>query len=206
MKCDQSLIKVTSFDHDSSVYLLQNFAPMWDAFSLYSRDKYTRLFSIRHLKRWRPPILDALQCLGFLLAWHRKSESMFTLNLLFGVAELVCDLFIRIGKRIQTKVFSTERFAAKRIPTMSEFEKNKSIVPEMYPSPSHVCGVADWLKQYLEESSDFLVQKMFYNDWKSNHYVVFVMFFVPSGCIAAVMLNKAGCMPNFRLRNGVNYM
>ena len=119
---------------------------------------------------------------------------MFTLNLLFGVTESVCNLFIRFARRILAKVLSSDAHAVTRLPTSAEFNKYTAIVSELYPSLRNVFGMGDGLKLYLEEANDVIVQNMFYNGWKSDHYVSCIMVFVPSGVIVAAMLNAPGCM------------
>lgn len=69
-----------------------------------------------------------------------------------------------------------------------------AFISDKYPSLSSVYGTADSLKLYLEASVDGSVQNMFYNGWKSDHFVGVVLLFVPSGRIASVIFNAPGGM------------
>lgn len=55
------------------------------------------------------------------------------------------------------------------------------------------------LKLYLEQSGDVVIQNMFYNDWKSDHFFSNVFVFVPSGQISAAIFIAPGCMHDSQL-------
>lgn len=89
--------------------------------------------------------------------------------------------------------------------TPEKFEQYKAGISEKYPSLSSVYGTADSLKLYLEDSGDGVVQNIFYNDWKSDHFVCAVLLLVPSGRISSTIFNAPGCMHDSRFPSGVAY-
>jgi hypothetical protein len=52
----------------------------------------------------------------------------------------------------------------------------------------------DGLKLYLQQSGSWVIQHIFYNGWKHDHYVGNVLVFVPDGTIAARALNAPGSL------------
>lgn len=63
-----------------------------------------------------------------------------------------------------------------------------------YSTLAQVYAVADGLKIYLDQSGDCVIQNMFYNGWKQDHYVGNVFVFSPNGCIIACATNAPGSM------------
>lgn len=54
--------------------------------------------------------------------------------------------------------------------------------------------VADGLKQHLQQASDPVVPKAFYNDWTRCHYASKVLVFTPNGVITMCAINAPGSM------------
>ena len=50
----------------------------------------------------------------------------------------------------------------------------------------------DGLKLYLEQSSNIVIQNMFYNGWTHDHYVSSVIVLCPDGTIPMVTYNLSG--------------
>lgn len=80
-----------------------------------------------------------------------------------------------------------------------EFEQYKAVISDKCPFLSSVYGTPDGLKLYLEESGDGVVQNMFYNGCKSDHFVGALLLFVLSGRIASAILNAPGCMQHYQI-------
>eukprot|EP00957_Ditylum_brightwellii_P189428 14418234-Ditylum_brightwellii.AAC.1 len=55
-----------------------------------------------------------------------------------------------------------------------------------------VFGAIDRLKLYLQQSSDHVIQNMFYNGWKHDHYITNIFLFMPDGMICAMVINVPG--------------
>lgn len=51
--------------------------------------------------------------------------------------------------------------------TASEFQTYKFVIADRHSPLSNVYGIDDGLKLYLEESSEFVVQNMFYRDGRA---------------------------------------
>lgn len=116
------------------------------------------------------------------------------LCLLFGITSSVCSLFLRFGRRIIIKVLAQELDAMVRMPTALETVEYKRAFYNKYSMLKDVYAVADGLKLYLEQSGDTVIQNIFYNGWKHDHYVGNVLVFAPSGLIIACAMNAPGSM------------
>lgn len=80
------------------------------------------------------------------------------------------------------------------MPSGHEIEQYKAAFSQKYTTLVDVYAVADGLKLYLEQSSDFVIQNMFYNGWTHDHYVSNVFVFAPAGTIIACAINAPGSM------------
>lgn len=70
----------------------------------------------------------------------------------------------------------------------------KKAIPEKNPSLHDIYATVDGLTLYLEQSSDVVIQNMFYNAWKSDKFIINVLLFVPAGHITGEIYNAPGCM------------
>lgn len=192
--CDQSLITVTGVDHATFVYLLNKFSPLYDRYTPYSTSGGMKLLrtEMGEKRLGRPRSLNATMCLGLLLAWHRSRGSMFSLCMLFGCTASVCSLFIRFARRLFVVMLKDDDDAKIRMPSNAEFETFKQAIGSKYHQLSDVYCTADGLKLYLEQSGDAIVQNMFYNGWKADHYVTNVFVFSPMGTVIACAYNCPG--------------
>lgn len=59
--------------------------------------------------------------------------------------------------------------------------------------------MAHWLELYIEQSGDSVIQNMFYNEWKSDHYIKNVLVFVRAGHIIAAIFNDPGHRHDFNV-------
>eukprot|EP00957_Ditylum_brightwellii_P204959 15341563-Ditylum_brightwellii.AAC.1 len=50
----------------------------------------------------------------------------------------------------------------------------------------------DGLKLYFQQSSDHVIQNVFYNSWKYAHYVTNIFLFTPNGIIRGMVINMPG--------------
>lgn len=115
------------------------------------------------------------------------------LCMVFGVTATVASLFIRFGRRLLLKVLSKDDRAKVKMPSAEEVELYKTAFREKYSLLEDVYCVADGLKLHLEQTSDCVIQSMFYNGWTHDHYVGNIFVFAPSGVIIACAYNAPGC-------------
>lgn len=186
---DQSLISLTGLDYKAFHYILQKFSPFYERYSPYSHDGAIRRLPIRVIRRGRPRSMSAAQCLGLVLSWGRTRGSEMVLCMLFGVTGSVCSLFLRFGRRVLLRVLSKDEKAAVKMPTDIEVQQFKQALSTKYSMLSDVYCLADGLKLYLEQSGDAIIQNMFHNGWKHDHYVGNVFLFAPNGTIIACAVN-----------------
>lgn len=64
--------------------------------------------------------------------------------------------------------------------TAEEYEKYCKMIVDMYPFLCNTFGTADGLKLHLEQGSDTVIQNLFYNGWKGDHYLSIVCLFMLS--------------------------
>lgn len=191
--CDQSLITLTGFDNRAFQFLLRLFAPFYYGFTPYSSDGNIRpLHSTVSLGR--PRSMSAAHCLGLILTWHRTRGAEFVLCLMFGITGSVCSVFLRFGRRILLKVLKENAMARITMPTATDVERFQTAFRTKYSMLKDVYCVADGLKLYLEQSGDYIIQNMFYNGWKHDHYVSNVFVFSPDGAVIACAINAPGSM------------
>jgi len=113
---DQALITMTGFDHSCFHYILHRFAPLYALYSPYSESGMVRRL---RLPARRPRSLNALQCLGLVLAWGRTRGSIMVLCMLFGTTASVCSVFLRFGRRLLIRALRDDAYGAVKLPTES---------------------------------------------------------------------------------------
>eukprot|EP00171_Calliarthron_tuberculosum_P022248 IDg22248t1 len=96
--------------------------------------------------------MNAEQCLGLVLSWHRTRGSTFCLCMLFGITSSVCSLFIRFARRLLLKVFVQDHDARIAMPSLQEVQQFTSAFTDKYHSLQNVYSVCDGLKLNLEQS------------------------------------------------------
>ena len=119
---------------------------------------------------------------------------MCVLCILFGITGSVCFLFVRFGIRLLLKALKSEPLAMIRMPTMDEASSFKNAFISKYSILKKVFCVADCLQLYLEQSGNYIIQNLFYNGWKHDHYVSNVFVFSPNGVVVACAANALGAM------------
>jgi DDE superfamily endonuclease len=80
------------------------------------------------------------------------------------------------------------------MPSVEQVQVLKAVVQARHHLLTDVYAVADGLKLYFESTSDLDEQSMFYNGWKSSHFITNLFVFSCDGrCISAV-LNAPGSL------------
>lgn len=161
---------MTRLDDRAFRYLLFMFTEIYHRYTPYGDDGQIRRLS--ESTRGRPRSLAPTSCLALKLTWFRTRGSCFTLCMLFGITSSVCNLFFRFSRRILMRVLCTDSLSKVCMPTEDEIILHKCLNEEPYPLLRGVYAVADRLKLYLEQSSDAVIQNMFYNGWTHDHYVI----------------------------------
>lgn len=147
---------------------------------------------VRYL--WMRCIMHGMMQSRLLLDWYWTGGSLFRLKMVFGVKYSVWSLFIRFSRRILVYKLASNEFAKNiAIPTKRECHGYKCEIADNDPY-IHVYPTADGLKQYLEQPGEDLIQNMFYNGWKSDHFFTNVLVFVPEGHIITAIISAPGCM------------
>lgn len=123
------------------------------------------------------------------------------LCIMFGITASVCSLFLRFGRRLLVECLSHDARAAIRMPSDEDILLFQQSFAEKYSLLQDVFAVADGLKVYLEQAGDTVVQNMFYNGWKHDHYVGNVLVFAPDGTVIACSLNAPGAMHDSVIAN-----
>jgi hypothetical protein len=85
------------------------------------------------------------------------------------------------------------------MPSYDKVQTLKSLVQARHSLLNDVFAVADGMKLYFESTSDLDEQSMYYNGWKSSHFITNLFVFSCDGrCISAV-LNAPGSLQDSTL-------
>lgn len=102
--------------------------------------------------------------------------------------------FLRFTRLLLYFVLSKDSFSQVSLLSHAEVQAYRTMIKEKYGMLNDVCRVADGLKLYLEQSGDTVIQNMFFNGWKHEHYVSKVFVFAPSELIIGSVINAPGAM------------
>lgn len=112
----------------------------------------------------------------------------------FGVTASVCSIFIRFASLLVLYILSNDEHAKVKMPSLEEYETYKNVISSKYNTQEINYAMDDGLNLYLQKSGDRIIQHMFYNGWKSYHYVSNILVFSPASKVIACGLNAPGCM------------
>ena len=174
--------------------MLTSFTELYAKYSPYSRNGYIRCLPLRYVARGRPRSMLATQCLALVLSWGRSRGSEMVLCLHFGITASVCSVFIRFERLLLLRVLARYPRSRVEMHSLSELPSLNSSIHERYSMLEDVYCVADGLKLRLEQAGDYIIQNMFYNGWKHDHYVGNVIVFAPNGLFITCALNAPGAM------------
>ena len=190
---DQAMITFTGFDCDTFAYVLSKFGPIFSEYSPFIDTKYGYIVR-RTNRRGRKRSIAAHDALGLVLGWTRTRGSLMALQMLFGLTMSPLQKYLQFSKRILIKVLANNELAQIRMPCLDDIEKYRSMIARRHPNLPDVWGTMDGLKCRIEQPSDCLVQRRFYNGWKCDHFVTAVLCFAPDGTIPAAFYNVPGCV------------
>lgn len=144
--CDQSFIKLSSFDHFSINYMLSLFKPLSLNYSPYSVNGNICIIPTTQKQRNRLWSLSALQCLVLTLSWYQIRGSMRVGCMIFGITGSVCSIFLRFGRRILIRALSPDPKSSIPIPSDDEIYTFQITFSHKYSMLGDVYAVADRLK------------------------------------------------------------
>jgi DDE superfamily endonuclease len=192
----QALITITGFDHAAFASLLSLFEGWFHKHTPWTGNKngtcYCELSQYTH---GRNRIIDARTCLGLVLAWYRFRGAEYIMQGWFGFTAGHANVWLRFGRRGLLKVLQDEPLARFEMPSVYKVQALKAaIVKARHSMLDDVFAVADGCKLYFESTSDMDEQSMYYNGWKSSHFISNLFVFSADGhCISAV-LNAPGSL------------
>jgi hypothetical protein len=192
--CDQSLLNACGVDHKEFKSLLHKFKPIFDKYSINETTGiiYEKKTTGNGSRRGRPRSIDAVGCLGLILMWYRtKGAVTRSLVLTFGLTLTPFERWLNFGKRILYKALEEYK------PTLPSDEKLEQYVQAISRKYPHLDGVAfalDGCKMTIGKPTNSYLQNMFYNGWKSDHFVSNIFLFAPDGSIPLCALNAPGNM------------
>eukprot|EP00977_Amphora_coffeiformis_P022631 scaffold11123_cov166-Amphora_coffeaeformis.AAC.1 len=190
---EEALITTTGLDKKHFNDLLKDFAPIFYCHSPYSKTGFIRKVTNKD-GRGRPRMLEAHACLGLVLYWTRTLCFQWSIGPFFGIVGSCTSIWLRFGKRILTHVLMERPEAQIRMPSETEVEEFTAAVRKKHPALTNVAYVGDGMKVLFQKASDHRKQNMFYNGWKSDHYINNLFVFAPNGKIVAAVLNCPGTM------------
>ena len=100
------------------------------------------------------------------------------LSMIFGMNRSSVSMYLRFGRRLVIRILSKEPDAAIKIPSVDKIREYQASIAAKHLSLEGVWCTMNGLKLYLEQSSEAVIQNMFYNGWTHDHYVAAVFDFV----------------------------
>lgn len=191
---DQALITVTGFDHASFHSLLFFFEPFFHGYTPWvgagDGTQFRRLKKTE--KRGRRRLLDSRMCLGLVLAWYRFKGAEFILCGWFGFTGGHANTWLRFGRRMLLLSLWKHPLAVVALPTAEKIKILQQQVRDRLDALPNVYCVADGCKMALESCDGLTKQSMYYNGWKSGHYVSNLFVFSMDGRIIMSVVNAPG--------------
>jgi hypothetical protein len=189
---DQGMITLTGFDYVSFNVVSEKFARLFDEYTPFKKDDNTIVLKIS--RRGRKRMIDAVDCLGLVLAWTRTRGSMVVLQMIFGLSMTNLSTYLRFGHRIVIEVLKNDPDATIRLPTEYEMQQYTQAIASKHASlgEQNVWCTVDGLKLMLEQAPTSMIQEQFYNGWTHDHYVTSVLCFCPDGTIPIAAFNMPG--------------
>jgi hypothetical protein len=112
-----------------------------------------------------------------------------SLQLIFGMTMTPVAKYLQFARRILVVVLIDNEMAKIAMPTHAKLEEYRRMIAARHPALRDVWGTMDGLKVRIESAADFFVQSMFYNGWKSDHFVSAGLCCTPDGTIPAAFFN-----------------
>jgi hypothetical protein len=186
------MITLTGFDFNSFNAVSKKLAPLFNVFTPFRRDHET--ITLKTSPRGRRRQINAVDCLGLVLAWTRTRGSMAVLQMIFGLTMTNLSTYLRFGRRIVIEVLKNDPDATIRLPTENEMQQYTQAIAGKHPSlgAQKVWCTIDGLKLMLQQAPNSTIQEQFYNGWMHDHYVTSVLCFCPDGTIPIAAFNMPG--------------
>ena len=140
----------------------------------------------------RRRLLDAEGCLGLVLCWSRTRGAEWSLAVAFGLTGTRVSVYLRFGMRILVTILKADPKSEVRMPDAAEIAMFKEAIVAKHSLLVDCYCMVDGLKLYLQQSGDSVIQSLFYNGWKHDHFVTNIFAFAPNGSIIACTLNAPG--------------
>eukprot|EP00957_Ditylum_brightwellii_P100099 7628499-Ditylum_brightwellii.AAC.1 len=133
-------------------------------------------------------------CLGLVLVWTRTRGSLWPLIIIFGVTLSLLKQYLKFGRYVLIECLRSDSGIQVQFPDKEEVLHLVDAIRKKYPllCKEQVFGTMDRLKLYLQQSSDHVIQNVFYNSWKHDHYFTNIFLFTPDSMIRAMVINMPG--------------
>ena len=128
-------------------------------------------------------MLNEYSCLGLVLTWLRSRGPLRLLSFMFGLVPSTTNVWLRFGKRILVRVLMDNKYAKVEMPTTDEIYKFAMMIESKHPDLKFVWGAIDGMHVDLQIRGDHDLQRLYYNKWKSRHYITNLFLFSPDGKI-----------------------
>ena len=188
------MIRLTGFDHRSFRVLLGIYSPLYDIVTV---DQVTGAIRFKDPRKGgRRRNLNATASLALLLVWTRTKGSNHTLGMIFGDVISCTNFWLKVGRRVLLRSLKKCDKAQVKMPVGDVVGSYVDAITAKYPrfGVLNVAFAIDGVKLPIEKSSSEAIQKAFYNEWTSGHYISNVFMFAPDGCIQAMVINAPGSM------------
>jgi len=189
---DQALITTAGFDHTAFRELLVLFEPWFNSYTPWTGSQDGTSFKPLKKKCGVRRLVDARTCLGLVLTWYRFRGAEYILQGWFGFTGTHLNVWLKFGRRGLTLILWNDPRARVKMPSDAQIESYKQVVAAKYSALTDVYSFADGLKLAFENCDDLDEQSMFYNGWKSGHFITNLFVFSVDGRIINCVVNAPG--------------
>lgn len=192
---DQALITVTGFDHATFASMLGLFEGWFNSHTPWTGSQDGSTFrELSPYTHGRNRIIDARTCLGLVLAWYRFRGAEYILQGWFGYTGAHANVWLRFGRRGLFLALYQNPLAKVAMPSDANIAVLKSIVQARHDLLTDVFAFADGVKLYFESTGDLDEQSMYYNGWKSSHFITNLFVFSSDGRCISTVVNAPGSL------------
>ena len=151
-------------------YILHLFISVFCKYIAILDDK--RSINKKITTRGRARFVTPVDCLALVLGWSCTWCSLIVLQLLFGTTIALVSKHFQLRRRILLNILKTNNLAMISLSTQEKSEESRDITQAWHLVLNNVWGRMDGLKYCSEKALDEIVQSRFFNEWKSDDYMI----------------------------------
>lgn len=191
-KCKASIVTLTGPDFASFNYILIKFKSLYETFALFESDGMIRELS-------RNPgcsrLLGTEKALELFTALYHTRCFTMIICLLFEIISKKFFVMVWFACHIFLQILQRDNYEAGRMLTAGKFSSLFCKAFKLSLTLLHgVYATLDNLKLQLKQSTDYVIQNMFYTEWTHCYYFTNVLAFAPDETIIACAIMDPGAL------------